>query len=393
MSSSAPTLSPARSFNVQRSAFNVRRSPTSLLPLLALFLLSLTPRLAAQDTLILKNGRKADCRVLDFTAGAVKISFRATPDTPPADRLIPLADIDYVELAPLPGESEALAQAVREGRSEPLMTFWVKRLPWLNRPRTNGGEIGLTYAELLTRVATTDRMERALKIYEQISAADWSAERRGRAQAGKLRVMLRQGRTAEVLPLAESLLKESGDPRVLIELRHVMAEAAAASLAQLEKDHPRWHEEDDLVPRHTQLLHDAFDGYLYPHLFHGAEEDLAARGLWAAAQLSAAQNLTTQAADWSTDLIHLYANQPEAAAARTWLEKQPAKVIVAAPQAPPAGDPDEEDADPEEVEEAAAAEEAAEPAKAKSRSKPAPKAKTKAKSEAKAKPAKEAADD
>ncbi len=277
---------------------------------------------SAQDTLVLKNGRKADCRVIDFTAEAVKISYRADPAAAYSDRLIPLAEIDYVELAPLPGEPEALALAVREGRSEPLIGFWVKRLPWLARPRTNGGEIGLTYAELLTRVPTADRMERALKIYQQIETADWNAGRRGRAQAGRLRVMLRQGRTSEVRPLAEALLQQSGDPRVLIELRHVMAEAAAAALTQLEKEHPRWQEEDDLIPRHHQLLNEAFDGYLYPHLFHGAEEDLAARGLWAAAQLAAHQNPDGMATDWSTDLTHLYAATPEAAAARTWLEKQ-----------------------------------------------------------------------
>jgi hypothetical protein len=284
--------------------------------------------LPAQDSVVLKNGRKAECRVLDFTAEALKISYQPTPGAAAAERLVPFAEVDYVELAPLPGETEALAQAVREGRAEPLVSFWIKRLPWLNRPRTNAGEIGLVYAELLSRLSTADRMERALKIYSQIEAADWDPGRRGRAQAGRLRVMLRQGRVEEVRPLAEGLLEKSGDPRVLIELRHVMAEAASASLTQLEKDHPRWQEEDELVPRHTQLLNDAMDGYLFPHLFHGAGEDLAARGLWAAAQLSAAQKDLPQATDWSTDLTNLYPGTPEAAAAQAWLAKQPAPTLT-----------------------------------------------------------------
>ena len=308
--------------------------------LLFLFLFILTPfPLRAQDTVVLKNGRKAACRVLDFTAGAVKISYSATPGAAPADRLVPLGEVEYVELAPLPGEAEALALAVREGRSEPLIGFWVKRLPWIGHPRTNGGETGLTYAELLTRVTTPDRMERALKIYQQIEAADWSAERRGRAQAGRLRVMLRQGRTAEVRPQAEALLQQSGDPRVLIELRHVMAEASAAALTQLEKDHPRWQQEDELGPRHEQFLNDALDGYLYPHLFHGAGEDLAARGLWAAAQLSASQKQTAQATAWSTDLTQLYASTPEAAAAKTWLEQHPVPAPAPQPRTKPAAEP------------------------------------------------------
>mgnify|MGYP000629662243 CR=1 FL=1 len=33
----------------------------------------------AQDTIVLKNGRKADCKIIDFTPDAVKITYRATP--------------------------------------------------------------------------------------------------------------------------------------------------------------------------------------------------------------------------------------------------------------------------------------------------------------------------
>ena len=96
---------------------------------------------SAQDTIVLKNGRKADCKIIDFTANAVKIIYRATPAAAPAERLIPLVEIDHIDPAPFPGETEARATAIREGRSEPLMIYWVKHLPWLGRgfvasPRT-----------------------------------------------------------------------------------------------------------------------------------------------------------------------------------------------------------------------------------------------------------------
>lgn len=284
---------------------------------------ALTPAVRAQDTVVLKNGRRADCRILDFTADAVRISWKPDAAAPPRNRDVPLADVDYVELGPLPGETDARAQAVKESRSDPLLPFWAKRVAWLGRPRSDAGELGLTYAELLTRQPTTDRLERALKVYQQIESSDWSGERRGRAQAGRLRVMLRQGRTDEVKPLAANLLEKTGDPRVLIELRHVLAEAAAASLTQLEKDHPRWQDEDDVVPEHDRLLNEALDGYLFPHLFYGTEEDLASRGLWAAVQLSLAQNQTAQASDWALDLTKLYATSPQAAAAADLLVKRP----------------------------------------------------------------------
>jgi len=378
---------------------NFRQSGSTcarFLAVLGLLCCSSLTALNAQDSVVLKNGRKAECRVLDFTAEALKISYQPTPGAAAAERLVPLADVDYVELAPLPGETEALAQAVREGRSEPLVSFWIKRLPWLNRPRTNAGEIGLVYAELLSRVSTADRMERALKIYSQIEAADWDPGRRGRAQAGRLRVMLRQGRVEEVRPLAEGLLEKSGDPRVLIELRHVMGEAAAASLTQLEKDHPRWQEEDELMPRHTQLLNDAMDSYLFPHLFHGAEEDLAARGLWAAAQLSAAQKDLPQASDWSTDLTNLYAGTPEAAAAKTWLAKQPAPALNTSrkPQATNASDDTGGESEAETEESAEPEAQPDEPkAKSKSTAKPKPKPKSKTSKKPAAKTKEEDADE
>ena len=34
---------------------------------------------SAQDTIVLKNGRKADCKIIDFTPDSVKITYRATP--------------------------------------------------------------------------------------------------------------------------------------------------------------------------------------------------------------------------------------------------------------------------------------------------------------------------
>lgn len=343
---------------------------------------------SAQDTLILKNGRRAECQVLDFTAEAVKISFRpaqAAAGAAAEFRAIPLDEVDYVELGALPGEAAARALAVKEGRSEPLLEFWAKRVSWLGRPRCDAGELGLIYAELLSRKPSPDRLERALKVYQQIEAGDWSAERRGRAQAGRLRVMLRQGRTEEVRPMAEALLAKSGDPRVLIDLRHLLAETAAASLARLEIEHPRWTEEDELLPEHARLKNEALDGYLFPHLFYGTEEDLAARGLWAAVQLSLAQKDSAQASDWALDLTKLYPSSPESLAAAALLRKQPAapQIKLSTPELPAAGGDAAESRNGEEADEAEAAapEPPPEKPKRKSRAKPKPKPKSVPKTE------------
>ena len=273
----------------------------------------------AGDVLTLKNGRTADCRVMSFAPATVKILWQEREE-----RDIPLADIEFITFAPLAGEVEAQAKAVKDGRATPLMQFWIAKVPRLAVPRSNAGEIGLTYAELLTRDGSAGGMERAVKVYEQIETTDWSTERRGRARVGKLRLMLRQGRGEEVKPEAEKLFKEATEARVRIELQHLFAEAAAAKLRALVKAHPRWEQEDDIRPQREVLFHEALDAYLFPHVFHGAEEDLAARGLWAAAQLCQESGDPAAARTAATDLVQLYPDTPEKSAAAALLKDLPA---------------------------------------------------------------------
>ena len=274
---------------------------------------------ARADSLLLRNGRRAECTVLSFTDATVRIRWQGNQE-----RDVPLADVDHIIFSPLPGEDEARRRATAGGDANPLMEYWVKRLPHLARPRSHAGEIGLAYAELLTRQPTPDRMDRALRVYAQIEQGDWSEERRARARAGRLRVLLRQGKVDEVRPEAEKLLKEAAEPRVLIELHHVLAETAAARLRALTEAHPRWEQEDDIRPDRDRLLHEALEGYLYPHVFHGAEEDLAARGLWAAAQLHLRYGDVASARACAEDLTKLYPDAPEHAAATAWLRENPA---------------------------------------------------------------------
>lgn len=291
----------------------------------------------AADTITLKNGRTADCRILSLSPTAVKILWQEKEE-----REVPLTDIEFITFAPLPGEAEALTKAVSTGTSEPLMEFWVKKIPRLPFPRSDAGETGLTYAELLSRTPTPDRIQRALTVYQQIESADWSLERRGRAQAGRLRLLLRQGRIAEVRPEAEKLLQQQLDPRVMIEVQHVMAETAAARLTALLKDHPRWDQEDDIRPQRDRLYHEALDAFLYPHVFHGADQDLAARGLWAAAQFYEQHGDPAAARAAATDLTALYPDAPQASAAAALLAKLPAPAPVShAAEEPdiPASDP------------------------------------------------------
>lgn len=289
------------------------KPPLRLLPLLLTALAA-----HAGDVLTLKNGRTADCRILTISPAAVKILWQEKEE-----RDVPLTDVDYIEFAPFPGEEAALSKAASDGVSRPLMEFWVKKIPRLPVPRSNAGEIGLTYAELLSRITTPDRLARALTVYQQIEAGDWSTERRGRARAGRLRLMLRQGRVDEVKPEALKLLRETENARVLIELHHVLAETAAARLRALVAEHPRWEQEDDIRPQRDRLFHETLDDYLFPHVLHGAEEDLAARGLWAAALVLREHGSPDEARHCAQDLLKLYPLAAEKPAAEKLLAELP----------------------------------------------------------------------
>jgi hypothetical protein len=275
---------------------------------------------AAADTLVLRNGRRAECEVLGFSADAVRIRRGGEEQ-----RDVRLADVDYVEFGELAGEEEAKRKAVETRSATPLIGYWVKRQGWLGRPRSPAGELGLLYAGLLLAEPTPDRMVRAEKVYEMIESGDWSVERRGRAKAGRLRLLIRQGKVAEARPEAERLLKESEDARVVIELRQVLADAAAEQLRVLVAAHPRWEEEEGVRVERGRWFHEALSGYLHGHVFHGAEEDLAARGLWAAVQLYAGAGEREAARACAEDLVKLYAGAAEASAAAGWLAEEKEK--------------------------------------------------------------------
>jgi hypothetical protein len=102
----------------------------------------------------------------------------------------------------------------------------------------------------------------------------------------------------------------------------VLADAAAEQLRVLVAAHPRWEEEEGIRVERGRWFHEALSGYLHAHVFHGAEEDLAARGLWAAVQLYAGAGEREAARACAGDLVKLYAGMAEAGAAERWLEEE-----------------------------------------------------------------------
>ena len=283
------------------------------------------------DTLHLRNGHSVPCELLSTSTAAVRIRYLQKEI-----RSVPLKDIDRISFSPLQGETEATSLAISTGNPTPLTSFWIRRQPWLAIPDSPAGKLGLTYASLLASHPSPDRLNRALAICLQIESADWNPETKAHARAARLRILLQKGELKELRSTASTLAETSSRfPRAIIEIQHILAEAAATELASLVSSHPRWHLDDSLSAQHHQLLAAATDGFLFAHLFHGSEEDLAARGLWNASQLAATHGNPTAATAWATDVTRFYPASPQKSAAAAFLaQQQPPTPATAQPTLP-----------------------------------------------------------
>lgn len=287
------------------------------------------------DTLHLRNGHSVPCELLSTSTTAVRIRYLQKDI-----RSVPLKDINRISFSPLPGETEATSLAIATSNPTPLTSFWIRRQPWLAIPDSPAGKLGLTYASLLASHSSPDRLNRALAICLQIESSDWNPETKAHARAARLRILLQKGELKELRSTASSLAETSARfPRAIIEIHHILAEAATTELASLVSSHPRWHLDDSLAAQHRQLLAAATDGFLFAHLFHGSEEDLAARGLWNASLLAATHGNPTAATAWATDVTRFYPASPQKSAAAAFLAQQqpatPATAQQTLPDPPP----------------------------------------------------------
>ncbi len=291
--------------------------------ILVMFWLVMAAR--AEDVLHLKDGKVIRCEITAITDNV--LSYKTTIDlgngrTASAEPTISPEAVDFIEFGPLPGEAEILADP--EGASlDAIQKLWDEESRHLHRPRSNAGEIGLLYGIRLLAEPDDFQWRFAMAVFDRILERDWNTEHHAPAKSGRLRALIQLGRLDEAIAEARQLAKESDDPEMLIEARYAIARADFEKLKQLEADNPKW-EEDDLVrPKRERLYHGVVDEFLWPYLFHGTEEALAARGLVAAAEAHRFVGNTTEARACLGDVVALYPDTPSASEARELLETYP----------------------------------------------------------------------
>jgi hypothetical protein len=254
----------------------------------------------AADILELSNGKRAAVEILRQEEAGLKIKFQG------AERTVPWAEIAAIEFAPDPADRLAVEGVKAGGPIVPLMEVWVRKKSWLKRPKSNAGEIGLAYGAALESRNRDEETQRALELYQELESADWDTARRELARQARLRLMLRQGKVAEVEAEVKQIATEQEDPRLLIESRYLLGMLAWAKLKDLQKEHPKWMEEEDVKPLRMELYNKVADQLIYPLLFHGDQEELSIRGLRELIRFYQECGEPQKAAQHEQDLERLY---------------------------------------------------------------------------------------
>lgn len=211
----------------------------------------------------------------------------------------------FIDFEPVPGEAETLDNPLALDIVS-LRRLWNELAVNLDRARSNVGEIALIYANRLLEEGDDLAKQDALPVFDRVRHEDWSRERKGRAEVGRLRALMATGEAAAAAVEAEVLAAESEDPGMLIEARYILAEASFAKLKAIDEENPRWEDDDEVRPVREALYHETVDRYLFPYLFYGSEVEEAARGLWGARLVYLHSGDADAAASCADDIVNLY---------------------------------------------------------------------------------------
>jgi len=279
--------------------------------------------LGAADTVVLRNGESRSGEIVTETHEGITFKYEvplSNGRTGFTTKKLPWNAIDSIRFEPLPGEEAALAQPA-DASEDQLRKLWMSRLEHLARPRSTAPQLGLLYAERLSNGDSRFARERALDIFRRIEAKAWDEESRVRATQGRLQTLIHLDRIEDAMVEARRMAEEAENPAVLLEAKHVLAEAEFDQLAQLEEEHPRWHLDDEVRPRRNAHFHEALDLFLYPYLFHGSREEAAARGLLGAARVHRFAGDLEKARSCAEDILQLYPDTASREPARALLNE------------------------------------------------------------------------
>lgn len=217
----------------------------------------------------------------------------------------------------------ALIQAIWESRSATLKIKGSQAADW-----------ALLFAQVLRLKGdqTSLTKARALAVTIEENALDPKRQTSGQYLRELLdfEKLLRASDSNETELAARKILEtgDDGNEDLLLLVLPFLASREFDALKALEKENPRWMEDDEVKPTRERHYHIALDMFLYPFLFFGARNVEAAEGLWGAAHVYLHAKKPEQAAQCLQDILDLYPDTKRANEAAT-LRKQIAQPVLA----------------------------------------------------------------
>ena len=263
-----------------------------------------------QDVLHLLSGESHSGKVLHLTEKGLvmRIILSGRGVSGSSKRTFARADIDHVVFE----HEQLLNDPISEANLKHWKDRWISGSRLVNVPNSDMGGVGLRLARYL---ADHGSLVLAKRCVATVAREDWNPRRRSKAQALQLRLRwLGKDERGDVVRECLSFLSEDqvATP-VWLEAHTVLGLSDFEALRILEKEHPRWEEDDEVRPERNRLFTSAVDHFLAPALFHGAATEESAEGMERAAQVYSFVGKKTEADQLRHDLVRLY---PESQTAR-----------------------------------------------------------------------------
>ncbi len=266
----------------------------------------------ALDQLHFKNGETIEGKVGAITHETVEVHLSVAlggGKRGGVTRTYSLQGVDYIEFESTQEEARLLGLG-GEAPRKALQKLWDRGLPYLQQPRSRTGRLGLLYAKVLLKSDSPYHWRQAKGLCELIAEKSWSKEDRDTARTGVVRVLVRQGELAKARRAAAKEIAVGGSERAVVEGHYLLAEIGMLELRQLQRENPKWEDDDELRPKRMRIYHETLDHFLDAYLFHATRGEEAARGLLGAATAYRFGGERERAMQCLRDAMQVYPSTP-----------------------------------------------------------------------------------
>ncbi len=276
-----------------------------MLPRCVFIVLLMIPGIALSlDVLHLHSGEAVTGRLESLDAKQVR--FQVIVEGPrgrgTSRRTIKRSDIAFIDFAQTDREYELLEKNERDS----LRYLYNKKVNLLSVANSNTGEIGLRLIRQTLEQSSAVSANKALEWCEQIMESDWDTDRREEAQRLRLLALVQSGKGEKAAEAAREILDKQTEPAVVVEAHQILGEVTFNQLRELGEAHPRWRDDEEILPQYLALYQSALDHFLYASLFHGSLYEPSARGMWRACEVYQEAGRPDDAVACAQDLIALY---------------------------------------------------------------------------------------